>query len=356
MAQEYYLDDFHASTPLALLSYLVSIFLSLPHSIFPHVIQNEIKKLERKIKNRKSQFNAEVYDIMAEIDNEYNRYGRGSLDDREMEMMDREKDSRTRRAHDKARRDIDGVEDRIDRLREELFDLEDAMSETWDRRDDFRGDSFRRSLPPARRDDYYDLQRTPRNSDRLSLPPSDQGRIGSSRSSRYDDYERRDSPRGPIGEIGREEDRMRRQQEEEAENWRRREEEERQRRAEEEVRLMEDERRQEEENMRFQEQRRQEEEMYRMQQAQQEEEQRMMYNNGGGEYRRDEYGRVASRPQDEATRTRDDELRAVNDPYRSVDPSGRPSESGRGGGGGISGQTSTTKRVENRWQNSVGQW
>jgi hypothetical protein len=118
---------------------------------------------------------------------------------------------------------------------------------------------------------------------------------------------------------------------------------------------MEDERRQEEENMRFQEQRRQEEEMYRMQQAQQEE-QRMMYNNGGGEYRRDEYDRAAPRPQDEAAWTRDDELRSVNDPYRRVDPSGRPSESGRGGGGGIPGQTSTTKRVENRWQNSVGQW
>jgi len=313
-------------------------------------MQNEIKTLERKIENRKSQFNAEVYDIMAEIDNEYNRYGRGSLDDREMEMMDREKDSRTRRAYDKARRYIDGVEDRIDRLREELFDLEGAMSETWDRRDDFRGDSFRRSLPPARRDDYYDPQRRPRNSDRFSLPPSsDQDRIGGPRSSRYDDYER-----GRVGEIGREEDRMQRQRKEEAENWRRREEEERQRRAEEEMRLMEDERRQEEENMRFQEQRRQEEEMYRMQQAQQEE-QRMGYNNGGGEYRRDEYGRMAPRP-DEATWTRDDELRAVNDPYRSVDPSGRPSESGRGGRGGIPGQTSTTKRVEKRWQNSVGQW
>ena len=305
-------------------------------------MQNEIKTLERKIENRKSQFNAEVYDIMAEIDNEYNRYGRGSLDDREMEMMDREKDSRTRRAYDKARRYIDGVEDRIDRLREELFDLEGAMSETWDRRDDFRGDSFRRSLPPARRDDYYDPQRRPRNSDRFRLPPSDQGRIG--------------GPRSRVGEIGtgREEDMMQRQREEQAENWRRREEEERQRRAEEEMRLMEDERRQEEENMRFQEQRRQEEEMYRMQQAQQEE-QRMGYNNGGDEYRRDEYGRMAPRP-DEATWTRDDELRAVNDPYRSVDPSGRPSESGRGGGGGIPGQTSTTKRVENRWQNSVGQW
>eukprot|EP00563_Minutocellus_polymorphus_P019397 CAMPEP_0197718406 /NCGR_PEP_ID=MMETSP1434-20131217/2578_1 /TAXON_ID=265543 /ORGANISM="Minutocellus polymorphus, Strain CCMP3303" /LENGTH=110 /DNA_ID=CAMNT_0043303057 /DNA_START=3 /DNA_END=336 /DNA_ORIENTATION=- len=65
---------------------------------------------------------------------------------------------------------------------------------------------------------------------------------------------------------------------------------------------------------------------YRMQQAPQEEP-GTMYNNGGDEYRRDEYDRMAGqqqqvpRPQDEATWTRDDELRAVNDPYRRVDPS-----------------------------------
>ena len=128
---------------------------------------------------------------MAEIDNEYSRYGRGALDDREMEMMDREKDSRTRRAYDKARRDIDIIQDRIDRLREELFDLEDAMSENWGRRDDY--DSFQRSLPPARREDYYDRQRR-RSSDRFSLPPSDGSR------SRLSDIGRDDrSSRMPVG-------------------------------------------------------------------------------------------------------------------------------------------------------------
>lgn len=296
---------------------------------------------------------------MAEIDNEYGRYGRGSLDDREMEMMDREKDSRTRRAYDKARRDIDFIQDKIDRLREELFDLEDAMSETWD------NDSFRRSLPPARKDDYYDRQAR-RSSDRFSLPPS-----GGSRSrlsdiereerrmpvgrSRYDDYERR----GPG------ENRMRREEEEE----RQRRLQDEMLRRQDEMQMMEDEQRrrqqEEEENIRFQQQRQQEEEeMYRMQQARQEQEERemRMYNSGDG-YRREEYDRMAGwqqqqrqqppRPQDEATWTRDDELRAVNDPYRRVDPSGRPSESGRGG---MQGQTSTTRRVDDRYGNSVGQW
>ena len=313
------------------------------------------------MKNRKSRFNAEVYDIMAEIDNEYSRYGRGSLDDREMEMMDREKDSRTRRAYDKAKRDIDFIQDRIDRLREELFDLEDAMSETWD-----NDDSFGRSLPPARRDDYYsDRQRQRlRSSDRFSLPPS-----GGSRSrlsdiereerrmpvgrSRYDDYERRDPG----------ENRMRREEEEERQ---RRVQDDEMLRRQDEMEMMEEERRrrqqEEEENIRFQQQRQQEEEeIYRMQQARQEQEEREMRRmyNSGDEYRREEYDRMAGqqqqppRPQDEATWTRDDELRAVNDPYRRVDPSGRPSESGRGG---MQGQTSTTRRVDDRYGNSVGQW
>ena len=330
------------------------------------------------MKNRKSRFNAEVYDIMAEIDNEYSRYGRGSLDDREMEMMDREKDSRTRRAYDKARRDIDIIQDRIDRLREELFDLEGAMSETWDRRDDgFRNDDFlRRSLPPARRDDYYGRQKR-RSSDRFSLPPSDGSRTRLSDierdeqrvpvgRSRYDDYERRDPG----------ENRMRREREEEEEERQRRVQNEMLRRQDE-MQMMEDERRrrqeEEEENIRFQQQRQQEEEeMYRMQQARQEQEERemRMYNSGDG-YRREEYDRMAGQqwqqqqqqqqqqqppmPQDEATWTRDDELRAVNDPYRRVDPSGRPSESGQGG---MQGETSTTltRRVDDRYGNSVGQW
>ena len=313
------------------------------------------------MKNRKSQFNAEVYDIMAEIDNEYSRYGRGPMDDREIEMMDREKDARTTRAYDKARRDIDTIQDRIDRLREELYDLEDAMTETWDR----RGDSFQRSLPPARRDDYYMYDRQRRRSN-LSLPPSDRSRsrlsdVGKEErrtpvgSARYDDYESRDPFR-----AGRGIDRMRRQEDEQA--WRRREEEvERQgrvqdemRRRQDEMQNMEDERRRwqdEEDKIRFQQQRQQEEEMYRMQQARQEE-QGMIYGNGD-EYRRDEYDRMSPRPQDEATWTRDDELRAVNDPYRRVDPSGRPSENGRGA---VPGQTSTTRRVDNRYGNSVNQW
>jgi len=176
------------------------------------MLKADIAFLEREIIARKQKFGIDVYDVMAQLEYEYEMFiqdnERGVADERErqeaidaaLERMEKDKEFRIRRLFEQARRDVDIYQAKIERKEDEIMDTEDDEERgDWDRDDRPRRDFGNDTMYNGPMNE--DPRRSMRNRQQQPPPPPPL----------------RDGPPPPrqrvrLSDLGKDEDKRRKQQ------------------------------------------------------------------------------------------------------------------------------------------------